>query len=541
MRNIKKLSLCVLMLALVSTAAVADIHYVNPGESIHTAIVAADPGDEIEVAPGTYTEAIGFTGKAVRLYSSGGPYVTTIDGTGHNHVVQCVNSEGPGTILEGFTITGGNARGSTWDQYGGGMYNYNSSPTVTNCILTGNSARLGGGGMHNWYNSSPTVTNCTFSGNNATQYEVGDGGGMFNYYNSSPTVTNCTFIGNTAHYGGGMHNYDNSSPTVIDCTFTDNTAYTSGGGMYNYDNSPTLTNCTFTDNTASLYGGGMCNHANSSPTVTNCTFSGNTAKYGGGMRNWYNSSPAVTNCTFTGNTANYGGGMDNASVSPTVTNCIFSGNTANQRGGGMCNAGSSSTVTNCILWADSPDEIFDHDSSTTTTYSDVQGGTGQFWFGEGCIDTDPMFADAEGRLSLGSPCIDAGNDAAVPPGVTTDLDGNPRIQGVCVDMGAYEFQEPLPEPHLSGWVFMPPDAPDFGYSLNEADLVYFYSFDYVQSFNTATPGWSIHMPVGWIYVDWPFYYESDPDILWFALPPESGLWVYHFSTSQWEVLPRIIP
>ncbi len=95
MRNVKNLALFVLMLALVSTAAVADIHYVKPGESIQAAINAADPGDEIEVAPGTYTEAIDFSGKAIRLYSSGGPDVTIIDGTGHYHVVQCTNSEGP--------------------------------------------------------------------------------------------------------------------------------------------------------------------------------------------------------------------------------------------------------------------------------------------------------------------------------------------------------------------------------------------------------------------------------------------------------------
>ena len=94
---------------------------------------------------------------------------------------------------------------------------------------------------------------------------------------------------------------------------------------------------------------------------------------------------------------------------------------------------------------------------------------------------------------------------------------------------------------LSGWVFMPPDAPDFGYSVNEADFVYFYSFNFVQSYNTSTGGWSIHMPTDWIYFDWPFYYELESGHLWFAWPPESGLWVYHFSTGEWEVLPRIIP
>ena len=550
MRNVKNLALFALMQALVSTAAVADIHYVIPGESIQAAIYAADPGDEIEVAPGTYTEAIDFDGKAVRLYSSGGPDVTTIDGTGYYHVVQCTNSECPDTVLEGFTIIGGNANGVHPDERGGGMYNYNSSPTVTNCTFTGNTANDEGGGMHNDY-ASPTVTNCTFTDNLVV---LGSGGGMLNL-DSSPTVTNCTFSDNVAAVGGGICNYFNS-PMVTDCTFTGNTAPGDGGGMYNNRSSPTVTNCafsgnnggngggigndycsptvtncTFTDNTAN-YGGGMRNY-DCSPTVTNCTFTGNTADEGGGMWHVYG-SPTVTNCTFSVNIANYGGGMYNHyNCSPTVTNCTFTGNTTIY-GGGMYNWHSTPTVTNCILWSDSPDEIFDDDSSMTVTYSDVQGG----WAGTGNIDTDPMFADAEGRLLAFSPCLDAGNDAAVPGSVTTDLDGNPRIQGVCVDMGAYESDLNYMDP---GWVFMIPDAPDFGYSLNEADLLYFYSFDFVQSLNLTTGAWSIYRPIGSVYIDWPFYYELDTDTLMFALPPEIGLLVYHFSTGQLEVLPRIIP
>ena len=79
----------------------------DPFCSIQDAI--ADPGtvngDEIVVAPGTYFEAINFNGKAITVGSSGGAAVTTIDGTGNFHVVQCVGGEGPDTVLDGFTIT----------------------------------------------------------------------------------------------------------------------------------------------------------------------------------------------------------------------------------------------------------------------------------------------------------------------------------------------------------------------------------------------------------------------------------------------------
>ena len=96
---------------------------------------------------------------------------------------------------------------------GGGMLNYDSFPTVTNCIFTGNSADFGGGGMYN--------------------------------YISSPTVTNCIFTGNTANFGGGMYNYDSSSPTVTNCILWGDTATTSGKEIYNEDaaSTPSFSHC----------------------------------------------------------------------------------------------------------------------------------------------------------------------------------------------------------------------------------------------------------------------------------------------------------
>ncbi|MEE8404187.1 MAG: SUMF1/EgtB/PvdO family nonheme iron enzyme, partial [candidate division Zixibacteria bacterium] len=363
-------------------------------------------------------------------------------------------------ILDGFTITGGSASGPPFSpgNYGGGMYNYESSPTVANCTFTGNLAREEGGGMYNYKSSNPIVTNCTFIDNRAAL-----GGGMKNV-GSSPTVANCTFTSNStgSHQrgsDGGMNN-ENSSPTVTNCTFSGN----SGSGMYNVlDSSPTVTNCVFSCNWAGD-GGGMFN-GSSDPNVVNCKFIGNSADFGGGMYN-SNSSPTVTGCTFIGNSANrVGGGIENSYSSPTVTNCVFSGNSADSYGGGMLNWKSSLMLTNCILWGNTAstggNEIYLRDSSTIDLdYCDVQGGQAGIYddlsgntinWGSSNIDTDPLFVDPNNddfHLSPGSPCIDTGDPNYEPEPNETDLEGNPRIidgdedGDPIVDMGAYET--PLP-------------------------------------------------------------------------------------------------
>ncbi len=305
-------------------------------------------------------------------------------------------------ILDGFTITGGNANGAEYaDRFGAGMYNDGSSPVVANCTFEGNLAQDSGGGMWNTNSSSPELTNCTFAGNLAgwgggmVNYSSSSptlagctfegnsalvyGGGMWNYENSAPQLTGCTFSGNSAEYGGGIYN-QSSAPTLVDCTFSGNEATNDGGAVFNEASAPTLTGCTFVENSASASGGGMHNMSASSPTLTNCTFSGNWAiGSGGGMHNAGSSSPSLTGCTFQGNTADTeGGGIHNDASSPILTGCTFSENTADagggiyngngslpelmdvafegnsaDSGGGMHNSGSSPELVNCTFTGNS--------------------------------------------------------------------------------------------------------------------------------------------------------------------------------------------
>jgi predicted outer membrane repeat protein len=321
------------------------------------------------------------------------------------HVVTGVT----GATLDGFTITGGNANGATRvNGRCGGMYNYDS------CYPSSQ-----GGGMYNYKESSPTVTNCTFTGNSA----AGSGGGMYNL-RSSPTVTHCTFADNGAGDGGGMSNLE-SAPEIKNCAFTHNNADV-GGGMDMGGSSPEITNCTFTENGAES-GGGM-DITDSSPNVVNCTFMGNSAvKSGGGI-------------------------SSNTAYSGLFNNCTFTRNSAGDSGGALWSAGTFPiAVTNSILWGDkagtSVSEIFNRDpeSLVSVRYSIVQGWNPDTTI----IADDPLFVDAANgdlRLKENSPAIDAGNGCAKYV-TLTDQAGNSRVDitGVTnavngLDIGAFEYQ-----------------------------------------------------------------------------------------------------
>jgi predicted outer membrane repeat protein len=185
------------------------------------------------------------------------------------HVVTALNTDDT-AVLDGFVITAGNANGKSADDYGGGLYNYQGIPTVTNCIFRDNYAEKRGGAIYN-RECSPVVANCMFSGNQSDN----TGGAIYNHHANS-ILTNCTFIGNSAVDGGCLFNGSDSNPLVTNCTFAGNSASSNGGAIANNLSTPTVTNCILWGNTAP-YGSQISLESSSSLYVSYCDLQGSAA------------------------------------------------------------------------------------------------------------------------------------------------------------------------------------------------------------------------------------------------------------------------
>lgn len=271
--------------------------WANAYADLQTAIDAAASGDSIFVAQATYLSASGigfvmkegvkifggFLGAETSFSQRNLANKATLQGNGHRVIVNGYNGLTASAVLDGFIITG---------SIFSAMTNYESSPTIANCVFSSNFGGDGGGIIN--VSSSPIITNCTFSGNTAAS-----GAGIHNQ-SSNPTITNCIFSGNTTFGtggGGGVYNLL-SSPTIANCLFLDNHASgasTDGGAMTNDSSSPNIINCTFWSNTATRSGGGMANINGSNPTITNCIIGSNTAGMTDpGIFNNANSTPVIS-------------------------------------------------------------------------------------------------------------------------------------------------------------------------------------------------------------------------------------------------------
>jgi parallel beta-helix repeat protein len=440
--------------------------------------------------------------KPVTVQSVNGPSQTIIVGQGVGEggtnngdgAIRCA-FVGPNAVLSGFTLTNGytiTKESFSVDTGSGGGASCDATGVLTNCILTGNMATMGGGAYsgklnncilsNNWgynggganastlnnclsiSNSSPfgagayssKLNSCTLVGNFAS---AEGGGAMFG------TLNNCNLIGNSAVYnGGGTYGLDGFIQIrLTNCALINNSAQW-GGGAFN----GILVNCTLSGNSASNNGGGVFASAFTNCTLIGCILSNNLAAESGGGAY----SARLFNCILNGNTANHQGG---AGYSNIFDNCTLTGNSAGSNGGGAYSSilnncvltrnlsergggAATCTLNNCTVTDNSASASGGVDGSTltncivsfNTASADPNYNNSTFAYscatplpsGPGNIDTDPLFMNTNSWANLhllsNSPCINAGDNASLTN--ANDLDGLPRIAFGTVDMGAYEFQ-----------------------------------------------------------------------------------------------------
>lgn len=344
--------------------------------NIQEAINYSWNGDTVIVNPGTYYENVYFYGMAVTLTSTNpsNPNIvaqTIINGNQADSVVTFAWGEDGNSVITGFTITNGLA------ESGGGICCWSTSPTITNCVILGNSS-VGsshdgkGGGI---YGCSGIISNCIITGNYAEAF----GGGLSD---CDGTISSCTISDNSITYsrGGGL---DDCDGLIVDCTIRDNYIIGSwayggglsdcdgvishcritgnhtagagmGGGLYRCD--AEITSCDILGNYTGSYidavtggSGGGLTHCNG--PIYKCTIVGNVAGDGGGL---YRCNGSIRECTIADNSATWsaeGGGLWDCDGE--ITNCVISGNRAYNlqsdysNGGGLYHC--DGQIKNCII------------------------------------------------------------------------------------------------------------------------------------------------------------------------------------------------
>ncbi|MFW5653270.1 MAG: choice-of-anchor Q domain-containing protein, partial [Planctomycetota bacterium] len=435
--------------------------------TIQAAINAAEVGDEVIVSPGVYNESIDFLGKAITVRSVAGPENTRISAVGTGLPVVVFNSgETPDSNFEGFFVSDGSAFRDGHMNAGAGIFVRNSSPTLSNLIVSGNG--------------------------------IADGSGLF-FENSFALIENVIVTENSGLTGGGVY-VKRGGPTFNNVTFAGNEANSAGAGMAAFYSRTALTNCRFIGNTGPEFGGGLYVSGGAGLTVENSEFINNEATTGGGGIVARQCGSAFSNCRVSGNRAPIGGGLYVIDLSSAVVhNTIISGNEAASLGGGVATNGSRPQFSGVIVignnsgiyaghWtsvgidnsiiidnsgsgSDDRNDLYGELSNPDVRYSIVPASATHN-SGEGVINADPQFMNAAGqdgiigtrdddlRLRPGSPAIDAGNNELWNIGPSQDFNGNVRFVddpgtvdtgvgiGPIIDIGAIEYQPGVDGIHL---------------------------------------------------------------------------------------------
>jgi hypothetical protein len=299
-----------------------------------------------------------------------------------------------------------------------------------------------------------------------------DGGALRIYGCHDVEIGNSTLFCNFSREHGGALNAEHSTVVMHDCAVNNNLTYTGldtvyfmyGGGLRFINCKVELTDMVFRHNIGQNAIGGALSLDSCAVNIDRCIFEHNYGINGGGLylirSNDYPCS--ISNSLFANNiSGHFGGGLAISDSSPEISNLTVVGNHSIgvNCGGIFFYQHSSPIVRNCIIFGNTnenpPDELVQMWSWTYDDYAPefhsclIQFGLENISNFEvitiykNCIDKDPLFADPENedfRLSQESPCIDAGSPET-PETILKgfDLNGNERVKGNGIDMGAYEY------------------------------------------------------------------------------------------------------
>lgn len=338
---------------------------------------------------------------------SGDIGIITDDTDNSYHVVLTITSSD--VTIDGFSIIGGNANQISFlsfngydisRSYGGGIYTYYGTNTITNNILQNNSSESRGGGVYTDYGTNNINNNIIRNNNCETS-----GGGIYIHYGVN------TFSDNNVH--------NNSADGG------------SGGGIYTLYGEPTLINNTIHDNTSTLSGGGICDLNGTSVFINNTLYNNVATTQGGGIY-MFSGTNNLTNNTLYNNSGNTGGGLYVASGATNLINNIFwdnkIGSDNDVPGADINNNNSIISVINCLSQVYGTDGLDGNIVGQDPLFINPSDPDG--------ADNIAATADDGLALSACSPAIDMGVAPADP--IPTDILGNSRIGAY--DMGAYENQ-----------------------------------------------------------------------------------------------------
>lgn len=250
------------------------------------------------------------------------------------------DSSANSSLLDGFTIKGGNADGGGGSYSGGAaLYFQDGTFTVNNCNIVENRAS-GGAGL--WTeNVDIEITESYFFDNRTT----GPGGALSideskAVFSSVNFESNLSFLENLDFYlgSGGAGIIGHSDVEIDDCHFDNNTALIEAGALRMSGSTVTISNSTFGLNEGKK--GGAINVTNSTLTIQNTSFSDNsvegiyglnpayTQQHGGGIFA-YNTTLMIENSSFERNrTENNGGAIYTLQSALSISNSQFSENEA---------------------------------------------------------------------------------------------------------------------------------------------------------------------------------------------------------------------